>query len=73
MSGNSYPLHRAVITRNLEELERLTSPSSGVDINERDAAGIPSLHYAIHLGYPDIMKFLISKGTYLVRHYCEWI
>lgn len=63
MSGNSYPLHNAVITRNLAEIEKLTAPSSGVDINDRDAAGIPPLHYAIHLGYIDIMKYLISKGA----------
>lgn len=63
MSGNPYPLHHAVITRNLAEIERLTTLPSGVDINERDAAGIPALHYAIHLGYPDIMKLLIGRGA----------
>lgn len=63
MSGNSFPLHNAVITRNLAEIEKLTA-ASDVDINERDAAGMPPLHYAIHLGYIDIMKYLISKGKF---------
>jgi len=63
MSGNSYPLHQAVISRNLGELERLTAPDSGIDLDERDAAGVPALHYAIHLGYPDILNYLISKGA----------
>lgn len=55
-------LHRAVINRNVEEIDRLIA--SGVDVNERDAAGIPPLHYAIHLGYIDIMNHLISKGRH---------
>ena len=59
-AGGQYPLHRAVITRNVEEIDRLIA--SGVDINERDAAGIPSLHYAIHLGYLDVVNHLIAKG-----------
>jgi len=63
MSATTYPLHHAVITRNLQELERLTSPSSGIDINERDAAGIPAIQYAIHLGYPDILTYLVNKGA----------
>lgn len=59
-SEGQYLLHHAVIIRNVEEIDRLVA--SGVDINERDAAGIPPLHYAIHLGYIDIMNHLVAKG-----------
>jgi len=60
-AGGQFGLHRAVITRNIEEIDRLVA--SGVDLNERDAAGIPALHYAIHLGYIDIMNYLVNKGA----------
>jgi ankyrin repeat protein len=58
--GDKFPLHRAVIQRNILEVESLLD--AGADINERDAAGIPPLHYAIHLGYVDVMSFLLKKG-----------
>lgn len=61
MSGaDKYALHRAVIQHDLHEVERIVE--SGVDINERDAAGIPPLHYAIHLGYLDVISYLNKKG-----------
>lgn len=66
MAGvEKFPLHRAVIQRNILEVETLLE--AGVDINERDAAGIPALHYAIHLGYIDIMSFLLKKGADITR------
>lgn len=60
-AGQQFLLHRAVITRNAEEIDKLVA--SGADLNERDAAGIPPLHYAIHLGYIDIINHLLSKGA----------
>lgn len=59
-----FALHRAVIQRDLQEVERILS-SKDVDINERDAAGVPPLHYAIHLGYMDVMTYLLHKGISL--------
>lgn len=66
MAGvDKFPLHRAVIQRNILEVESLLE--AGADINERDAAGIPPLHYAIHLGYIDVMSFLLKKGADVTR------
>ncbi len=57
---DKFALHRAVIVRDLGEIDKLLA--EGVDIDERDAAGIPPLHYAIHLAYADVVVHLLQKG-----------
>lgn len=60
-----YALHRAVIQRNLQDVEKILD--SGADINERDGAGIPALHYAVHLCYADVVSYLLKRGADVSR------
>eukprot|EP01111_Echinosteliopsis_oligospora_P003498 TRINITY_DN1550_c2_g1_i1.p1 TRINITY_DN1550_c2_g1~~TRINITY_DN1550_c2_g1_i1.p1 ORF type:complete len:465 (+),score=101.27 TRINITY_DN1550_c2_g1_i1:175-1569(+) len=63
-----YALHRAVILRDYDVLQRLLdNPPPGLDLDERDAAGNPALHYAAHLGYRDIVTLLLEKGADVTR------
>jgi ankyrin repeat protein len=56
-----YALHKAVIQRNLVEIQRLIN--EGVDIDERDKRGFPALHYAVHFRDTEAITLLLQNGT----------
>lgn len=58
-----YALHRAVIRDDAEEVKKLLEGPNKVDINERDARGIPPYHYAVHMGNMSMLKLLLQLGA----------
>jgi hypothetical protein len=61
-SVRRFALHRAVISHDVEQIHHLLDVHH-IDVDERDARGIPALHYAVHLGYKDVVELLIQKGA----------
>ncbi|XP_036268284.1 protein phosphatase 1 regulatory subunit 27 [Pipistrellus kuhlii] len=54
-------LHAAVLSGNLECVKLLVR--YGADIHQRDETGWTPLHIACSDGYPDIARFLLSRGA----------
>lgn len=57
-----YALHKAVILNDTEEVINLVKTRE-VDIDERDAGGIPPIHYAIHMGNKPMLDMLLELGA----------
>jgi len=60
---SKYALHKAVIRSDADEVTRLLEGPEKVDIDERDARGIPAIQYAIHLGNRTMVQLLLSHGA----------
>ena len=56
-----YPLHRAVLKANNNEVERLLK--EGVETSEVDDKGHTPLHWAVFGGYHDIAVLLLKYGA----------
>ncbi|XP_006108017.1 protein phosphatase 1 regulatory subunit 27 [Myotis yumanensis] len=54
-------LHEAVLSGNLECVKLLVK--YGADIHQRDETGWTPLHIACSDGYPDIARYLLSRGA----------
>lgn len=63
MSLPKYALHKAVIRNNTAEVLEILEGPEKVDIDERDAGGVPPIHYAIHLGSIPMLELLLKHGA----------
>ncbi|KAK0723028.1 hypothetical protein B0T26DRAFT_245833 [Lasiosphaeria miniovina] len=60
-------IHIAVLERNFAEVARLLNRSKD-NVNKQDRMGATPLHYAVTLGYLDIVSLLLSKrASFLVE------
>ena len=55
------PLHGAVATGDINQVERLIA--KGADVNAKDNHGFTPLHFAAERGDKDIAELLIVKGA----------
>lgn len=62
-SRSKYALHKAVIRNEVAEVRALLEGHNKVDVDERDARGIPPIHYAIHMGNLPMLRLLLELGA----------
>lgn len=64
--ASKYALHKAVIQGDTAEVLRILEGPEKVDVDERDAGGVPPIHYAIHLGNVPLLQLLLKHGMWFV-------
>jgi hypothetical protein len=55
------PLHRAVMSGDMESIEWLIS--EGADVGAYDSDGTTPLHLAVHRGEPELVRLLVEQGA----------
>jgi hypothetical protein len=59
-----YPLHRAVVEGNLNQIKQLCqSATAQNNIDAEDPHGNTALHLAVHLKKTEIVEYLLSQGA----------
>ena len=61
----NHPLHIATYQNNLETIKQLLE--QGTDITEQDEKGLTAAHWAAWQDYPEMLKFISSKGGSLLQ------